>query len=111
MQTVFESRQAVEITDDDRYNETVFSIGLKCVASSYAGCFDPSVAGEPPSGPEFEVTTIQVLAEAVKQEVGPASQFSVLDLEPKQFEALVGEEIAHNLYDRAMEEAAESGEF
>lgn len=111
MHTAFESRQSVEITSEDGYNETVFSIGLKCTASSYAGCLDPSVAGEPPSGPEFEVTTIQVLSEAVKREAGPASQFSVLDLEPKQFEALVGEEIAQNLYDRAMEEAAESGEF
>lgn len=111
MQTAFESRQAVEITSDDQYNETVFSIGLRCTASSYAGCFDPSVAGEPPSGPEFEITTIQVLSPNVKHEVGPASQFSVLDLEPKQFEALVGEEIANNLYDRAFEEAAESGEF
>ena len=111
MQTVFESRQAVEITDDDRYNETVFSIGLKCVASSYAGCFDPSVAGDPPSGPEFEVTTIQVLSENVKREDGPAYYLSQLELHPKQFEALVGDEIANTLYDRAFEEAAESGEF
>jgi len=111
MQTAYESRQSVEITSGDGYNETVFSIGLKCTASSYAGCFDPRVAGEPPSGPEFEVTTIQVLADAVKHKAGPIMQFSVLDLEPKQFEALVGEEIANYLYERAMEEAAESGEF
>lgn len=111
MQTTYESRQSVEITSGDGYNETVFSIGLKCTASSFAGCFDPSVAGEPPSGPEFEITTIQVLGDAVKYEVGSNAKFSLMDLEPKQFEALVGAEIANYLYDRAMEEAAESGEF
>lgn len=111
MQTTYESKQAVEITAGDGYNETVFSIGLKCTASSYAGCYDPSVAGEPPSGPEFEVTTIQVLSDAVKYEVGSNAKFSVLDLTPAEFETLLGAEISHYLYDRAMEEATESGDF
>ena len=111
MRTDYESKQSVEITAGDGYNETVFGIGLKCTASSYAGCFDPSVAGEPPSGPEFEVTTIQVLSESVKSEVGPAHYLSQLEMHPTQFVALVGAEIAAHLYDRAMDEAAESGEF
>lgn len=111
MQTVYESKQSVEITSGDRYNETVFSIGLRCTASSFAECFDPRFGGEPPSGPEFEVTTIQVLSENVKHKEGPAHYLSLLELHPTQFEALVGEEIAEHLYERAFEEAAESGEF
>ena len=111
MQTVFESRQSVEITSGDGYNETVFSIVLRCTASSYAGCFDPSVAGDPPSDPEFEITTIQVLVPRVNR----GSSLNVFDpameINPQQFEALVGEEIAEHLYERAILEAAESGEF
>ncbi len=111
MQTVFESKQSVEITSGDGYNETVFSIGLKCTASSFAGCFDPRWGGEPPSGPEFEVTTIQVLHPGVKRGSGGPIWDTIFDLDTRQFEVLVGDEIAHALYDKAMDEAAESGEF
>ena len=111
MRTDYESKQSVEITSGDGYNETVFSIGLKCTASSYAGSFDPSVAGEPPSGPEFEVTTIQVMAPRVNRGSPTGALDFVLDLNWDQFVAVVGEEIAQNLYERAIDEAAESGEF
>lgn len=111
MQTMYESKQSVEITSGDGYNETVFSIGLKCTASSFAGSFDPRFGGEPPSGPEFEVTTIQVLAPRVNRGETARTLHSLMEMNWNQFVALLGEEIAEHLYEKAIEEAADSGEF
>jgi len=116
MRTDYESKQYVEIVIDDdghwqRYNETEFLFCLQCTAHSYAGCFDPRVGGEPPSGPEFEVTSILVLVPKVNQKSVRVEFEAPFDLSWSQFVALVGEEIADHLYERAYEEAAETGDF
>lgn len=103
MRTDYETDVFVDLPtgDGDELEEVRFTIGLQCTAASFAGCFDPRWGGEPPSGPEFEVTYI-----AREQPDGKSA-----DLSWDDFENLVGRTEADGLFDVACERAAETGEF
>ena len=111
MQTDFESKQSIEVLWGGEATETVFEIGLKCTAPSFAGYFDSRVGGEPPSGPEFDVTTIEVVVPRVNPTEYDHPVLSVISLEYDQFIAVVGREIGKKIIDRAMNDAAEKGDF
>ena len=111
MITDFESTQSVEVLTGDNGFEPVFVIGLRCTAASLPGSFDPFHGGEPPSGPEFEVTTIHVPVKRVNRREGDPELMAPLVLEWEQFLALVGEDIAEELCERAYDDAADTGEF
>ena len=86
MRTDFESTQAVEVCGPgDTYNETTFVIGLHCTAPSFSGCFNPMTGyGEPPSGPEFELTTITLSVPHVNYK-GEVLKTESLELDYHQF--------------------------
>lgn len=112
MKTDFESIQTVEVCGPgDTYNETEFVVGLRCTSPSFGGCFNHVTGyGEPPSGPEFELTTIALSVPHVNYK-GETLKTERLELSYHQFRALVGIEVAEKLFDAAQDEAAESGEF
>lgn len=112
MRTDFESTQAVEVCGPgDTYNETEFVIGLQCTSPSFGGCFNHVTGyGEPPSGPEFELTTITLSVPHVNWK-GETEKTETLELSYHQFRAVVGIDVAEKLIDAAMDAAAESGEF
>lgn len=112
MRTDYESTQTVEILGpDESYNESEFVIGLRCTADSYPGYFDPRFGGEPSSGPEFEPTTIHVPVRRVNRREGQSEFVNPLELSWEQFVAVVGEEVADKMFDRACDDAAENGGF
>lgn len=107
----YTSTQSVEVLSGDSYNETVFTIGLKCTAPYFPGSFDPYHGGEPPSGPEFEMTTIYVMVLRVNRRMDQSVYDTPLELNWNQFVALVGEETAEKLFNDACIDAAENGGF
>jgi hypothetical protein len=112
MRTDFESTHMVEMFGpDDSSNQFEFTIGLECVSPSFHGFFDPRVGGEPPSGPEFEVTTIAVPVPKVNYKGVVDGHEIELHLTYNQFCAIVGQEICEKIVDQAMYRATESGDF
>ena len=112
MRTDFESTQSFEVCGpEDSYNETEVVIGLECTAPYSPGYFDPRWGGEPPSGPEFDVTTITVTVPRVNYKGEIEGYDDPLNLSYRQFEALVGREVADKLTERAITAAVESGDF
>ena len=111
MRTDFESTQSVQVYGpDDTGGEVSFTVGLQCTAGSFAGSFDPRWGGEPPSGPEFDVTSITVTVEKVNWK-GEVQSTSTLELTCDQLAAVYGREVADKVLDDAMQDAADSGEF
>ena len=112
MRTDYESIQSFEVCGpDDSYNETEVTIGLECTAASFPGCFDPRWGGEPPSGPEFDVTSITVDVPVVNYKGEVTGHETPLSLTYNQFRALVGQEVCNKLVERAEIDAAENGSF
>ena len=111
MSTDFTSIQTFEVVTSDAGHEPAFEIGLTCTAPYFPGSFDPRYGGEPPSGPEFEVTTITVAVPRVNKKTGESELEAPLQLTWAQFSALVGEEIAEDLFERACQDAADNGDF
>ena len=112
MKTDYESNQYVEMIGPDEAGfEATFTIGLMCTANSSPGSFNPMDGGYPPEGPEFEVYTIQVDVPKVNPKEGEWPFEAQLILSYSQLRAIVGEEIADKLIDRAIEEACETGDF
>lgn len=112
MRTDYESTQAVEVYGPgDTSHDLEFVIGLCCTAPSFSGCFNPFDGGEPPSGPEFDLTTISFSVPIVNYKGEIVGQLNPLVLTYPQFEAVVGWKTAEVLVEKAMEEAAEKGDF
>lgn len=111
MRTDFESKQSVEILWGDEATETIFEIGLKCMAASHPGNFNPIDGGEPPSGPEFDVTTITVSVPRVNRDRRGGDFLPPLVLTYEQFLAIVGEDIGERMIAEAVFDAAEKGDF
>src|SRR3546814_2344090 len=65
MRTDYTSTRTLEIETGDNGHTVDIDIGLHCTVASFPGCFSPVHGGEPPHGPEFEVTTIAVEVPAV----------------------------------------------
>ena len=108
----FESTQTVEVCGPkDTYQETEFVIGLTCSASSSPGNYNHHDGGWPPEGAEFELATISVNVLHVNSKVETPMWEAALVLTWTQFRAVVGLECAEAMYDEAVEEAHESGEF
>lgn len=101
--TDYEAVVSIElpVATEDEYEEVEFTIGLECTEPYRPGYFDPRWGGEPPSGPEFDMTFIT-------REVPDGKP---LDLTWEQFEAMVGEEQADKLFEDACIQAAENGDF
>jgi hypothetical protein len=105
LDTDFWSKQSVRVVySDDLEIEVTFDIGLRCTLRSSPGYFNPIYGGEPPSGPEFDITTIEVVPQAPMVKCNITFTYN-------QFYALLGPEIAENLIDRALDEAYDSGGF
>lgn len=112
MRTDYESTQSFEVCGpEDSYNETEVTIGLECTVPYSPGYFDPRWGGEPPSGPEFDVTSIVVAVLKVNYKGEIEGYEEPLNLTYRQFEALVGREVAEKLVERAETDAAENGDF
>lgn len=112
MRTDFTSEQSVEVVTGNASHEPVFMIGLHCTAWSTHGFFDHiSGAAEPPCGPEFELTSIAVSVPVVNPVTREVVSRRQLNLTWDEFMALVGEDIANELLDKAEEDAAENGGF
>lgn len=67
-----------------------------------SGQFGPPEFYDPGSGPEFNLEEVRIL---LSNDVGD------LTLKPKQFDALLGSEVADRLFEDACDSAAESGDF
>ena len=80
MRTDYDSTQYVEVMAGDGYAEIAYEIGLQCTAKSFPGYFDPATGGEPPSGPEFEITTIHVSVPRVNRKDGESEYMAPLEL-------------------------------
>lgn len=89
----YQSEQGVEILagSEDAYNESIFTLTLDCTAP---GC--KATWTDPPEGAEFEF---------VEASIGTVSLTQV------QFCDLLGEEVAAFLFERACDEARETGDF
>ena len=112
MKTDFESDQTFEVLGpNDSSNETEVVIGLRCVTPSAHGYFDPRWGGEPPSGPEFEPTFISLDVPKVNYKGEIKGYDEPLTLSLRQFEAIVGSEVADALVERAMVDASDNGGF
>ncbi len=112
MRTDYTSHQSAEVISGDvSSHEVEFEIGLTCTAPYYPGHFDPRFGGEPPSGPEFDMTTIAVLVPRVNRKSGQGPYEDALDITWSQFAAIVGEEGAEKLFNDACTDAAENGDF
>jgi hypothetical protein len=109
MRIDYVSEQEVEIVvtgaDDAAYPV------LHCTANSTPGSFNPYDGGYPPEGPEFEFVTVSLDVPRVNRREGQSEYESALQLTYTQFCALVGREAADLVIDRAMDEAADSGQF
>lgn len=105
------SKQSVQVVFGKCFHELQIELGLEYTAGYDPGFFHPDFGGEPPSGPEFEIETIQVQVVVVNLHSGEPERRPPLDLDWYQLIALVGQDIASNLFDEACNEAAESGEF
>lgn len=111
MNTDYESTQSVEVYGPEGTGgEVSFTIGLTCTAKSFAGCFDPRIGGEPPSGPEFDLTTV-AFDVAVVNYKGGVIRRDTMHLSYDMFAAVVGREVADKVIERAEIEAAETGDF
>lgn len=112
MRVDYNSYQTFEVCGlKDTYNETEITIGLTCTHPSRPGSFNPYDGGYPPEGPEFELASISLDVPKVKSKSTPKELDKPLELTWNQFCALVGEEMAEAMYDRAVDDACESGGF
>ena len=97
MSSLFESTQSVGVLANDSYYELVFTLVLRCTSQSIreipASLTSP---GEPGDAPEFEPEEFAI--------------GGILFLW-RDFRAIVGEKIADELYENAVQEAIESGDF
>lgn len=111
-QTDYISKQSVEILGpDDETFELVFEIGLMCTAPGFPGYFDPRVGGEPPSGPEFDISYISIDVPLFGSKLVDSKESRTLDLTYNQFAAIVGQDICDLLLSKAEDEATSTGEF
>lgn len=103
----FETSVYLEISldpfgDEDQIDEHEFLFELKCTVGSFSGYFNPMTGyGEPPSGPEFEPVYIGFVGEE-----GPAQELTW-----DQLAAMVGDDNADTLFDKAVDKAIDTGEF
>lgn len=109
MRTDYTSTQTLEFEVDENGYSVDIEIGLKCTVASFSGYFSPIDGGEPPHGPEFEVTTITVDVPPVNPYGKPGG--SSLELTYEQLCALFSQEVTDKLLDAAENEAAEKGGF
>ena len=94
----FESVVGIEIDAGDYSHEMVFTVALKCTARSI-----PEDRTDPYAAPEFEVTAVHLLHPDTNQLL---TTFSV-----DAFYALVGYDIAGEIFERAGIKAEWSREF
>jgi hypothetical protein len=95
------SYQSVEVFYADKEYEAEFIITLNCTVRRDPGRLSgPPEHCYPPEGPEFELDSIHVLAQEGKREISE----DVL-------RAMLGDDMADKLLERAYTDAAESGDF
>lgn len=108
----FDSTQSVEIVSSENSHELEMTFEMRCTVGSFSGCFNPMTGyGEPPSGPEFEVESVTIQVPKVNYKGEVTGYADPLTLTWEQFTAIVGNDIADELFEDACEQAADSGDF
>ena len=99
--TMFESTQYAQVYYNELEHELAFTLILKCVERSRPEiAADLNQPGEPGEAPEFELVQV------------PTFGICISDVLSKYlFRSIVGPEIAKELYENAIQEAIESGDF
>lgn len=110
MRIDYTSEQGIEIIGADGV-ETIFEINLHCTANSTPGRFSPIDGGYPPEGAEFEFVSVSLPVKRVNRREGQSEYEAPITFTYAQFVALVGEDNATDMIDRAEDDAAESGQF
>jgi len=98
MSNDFESTQGIELVTGDNSHESLFNIRLKCTNRARPATFSLLFGGDPAEGAEFEFEYAGVNG------LGRSLSWN-------NFVALVGQDIADELFNRACVDAQESGDF
>jgi hypothetical protein len=98
-----ESSQYAVVFSEDDGKETEFQLTVNCVTLGYHGCryLSNGDPGDPPEAAEFELDSVHVLDD----------DGNPIPLTYQILEAVVSKELAQKMYDNAVTEALESGDF
>ena len=109
----FSSFQSVTIEGPSGDGVTAeFEIELECISPSFGGYFNPITGdGEGPCGAEFDVGMVYLIVPSKDKKRAPGSFDHPLSMTWEQFEALVGEDIADDLFGAACQDAMDAGGF